>query len=200
MNKTEFLEALEKALAGLPREDVTERVNFYSEMIDDRLEEGLTEEQATADLGSAEEIALQTLEDIPLARLVKDKVTPKRRMKAWEIVLLVLGFPVWFPLVVTAFVLLVALYLVLWVLVGCLWIIDVSFALAGVGGIAAGVMSICRGEATNGLMLIGAGLLLIGLAVFLYFACIAATKGAVKLTKKTALWIKTLIVGKEKTK
>ena len=38
MNKSEFLEELRKGLAGLPKDDVEERLTFYGEMIDDRIE------------------------------------------------------------------------------------------------------------------------------------------------------------------
>ena len=41
MNRRDFLSGIEKGLAGLPREDVESRLAFYSEMIDDRVEDGL---------------------------------------------------------------------------------------------------------------------------------------------------------------
>ena len=66
--------------------------------------------------------------------------------------------------------------------------------------VAYGIIAICRGETANGFAMIGAGLLLAGLSILLFFASKAATKGAFKLTQKTVLWIKTLIVGKEKNK
>ena len=44
MNKQEFLAGLRKGLSGLPQEDIEERLLFYSEMIDDRIEEGMEEE------------------------------------------------------------------------------------------------------------------------------------------------------------
>ena len=50
MNKQEFLSRLRKQLKGL--EDKEERITFYSEMIDDRMEEGLSEEEAVAAVGS----------------------------------------------------------------------------------------------------------------------------------------------------
>ena len=56
MNKQEFLDRLRKGLSGLPQAEREERLLFYSEMIDDRMEEGLTEEEAVAALGSLEEI------------------------------------------------------------------------------------------------------------------------------------------------
>ena len=45
MGKDAFLAQLRKGLAGLPQKDIEERLTFYSEMIDDRMEEGLSEEE-----------------------------------------------------------------------------------------------------------------------------------------------------------
>ena len=43
MNKQDFLAQLRKELSGWPKEDAEERLTFYSEMLDDRIEEGLSE-------------------------------------------------------------------------------------------------------------------------------------------------------------
>ena len=48
MRKEEFLSQLESGLYGLPQADIDERLSFYAEMIDDRMEEGLGEEEAVA--------------------------------------------------------------------------------------------------------------------------------------------------------
>ena len=45
ITKQEFLLQLREKLSGLPQADIDERVAFYGEMIDDRVEEGLTEEE-----------------------------------------------------------------------------------------------------------------------------------------------------------
>ena len=52
----------------------------------------------------------------------------------------------------------------------------------------------------QGLSLIAAGIVLAGLTIFLFYGCKAATKGAAVLTKKIALGIKSLFIGKEKNK
>ena len=52
MLKQEFLAQLRDALCGLPQCDIDERLTFYSEIIDDRMEEGLLEEEAVAAVGS----------------------------------------------------------------------------------------------------------------------------------------------------
>ena len=38
MNKQEFIDALRAALSGLPADDVEDRLSYYGEMIDDRIE------------------------------------------------------------------------------------------------------------------------------------------------------------------
>ena len=95
MNKQEFLDGLRKGLSGLPQADIEERLTFYGEMLDDRIEEGLSEEEAVAAAGSVNEIVRQTVADIPLAKIAKERIKPKRRLKAWETVLLALGSPIW---------------------------------------------------------------------------------------------------------
>ncbi len=42
-------------------------------MIDDRVEEGLTEEEAISEIGTVNEILSQIIEEIPLSKLVKEK-------------------------------------------------------------------------------------------------------------------------------
>ena len=80
MNKQEFLAELQKGLSGLPQEDRDERLTFYGEMLDDRMEEGLSEEEAVAAVGSVEEIVRQTAADIPLAKIARERIRPKRRL------------------------------------------------------------------------------------------------------------------------
>ena len=56
MTKTEFLEQLKNSLTGLSEEDIKKSVDYYEEMIDDRMEDGIAEEEAVGGLGTVEEI------------------------------------------------------------------------------------------------------------------------------------------------
>ncbi len=200
MYKQEFLAALRQGLNGLPQDDVEERVAFYAEMIDDRMEEGLSEEAAVAEIGPIDAIVSQTLSDIPITKLVREKVRPKRQYHAWEIVLIVLGFPLWFPLLVTVFAVILTAYVVIWAIILSLWAAVASIAVTAIACIAAGVIVLCGGSTPMGLLAIAAGLVLAGLTIFLFFAMKAVTVGAVWLTKKIALGIKSLFVRKENAK
>ena len=197
MDKQEFLTRLEQGLSGLPQEDISERLAFYGEMIDDRVEEGFSEEAAVAEIGPADAVIQQIVGETPIARLVKERVRPKRRMQAWEIILLILGSPIWLSLLVAAFAVVLSVYVVIWSVILSLWAADLSLAVSVLGGAAAGVFLLCRGDALPGIAALGAGIVLAGLSVFLFFGCRAATAGAAALTKKIALWVKTLILRKE---
>ena len=137
MNKQEFLAELRKGLSGLPQGDIEERLSFYSEMIDDRMEEGLSESEAVAAIGSVSEVVAQILEEIPLTKLVKEKVKPSRTLKAWEIVLLALGSPIWLSLLIAAFVVILAVYIVMWSVIVSIWAIEISLAACALGGAVA---------------------------------------------------------------
>lgn len=197
MNKQDFLTRLREALSGLPQEDIDERLMFYGEMIDDKVEDGLPEEDAVAEIGSVEAIASQFLEDFPLPKIVKERMKPKRRLRVWEIVLLILGSPAWLPLLVAAFSVFLSVYVVIWSVIISLWAVDVSFAAGFLGGIIGGVILLCLGEGTQGFLMICAGLILAGMAVFLFFGCKLVTKGALLLTKKIALAVKFRFLRKE---
>ena len=66
MDKQEFLRRLRQGLSGLPREELEDRLIFYSEIIDDHMEEGLSEEQAVLAVGPIGEIVEQVLGEVSL--------------------------------------------------------------------------------------------------------------------------------------
>ena len=103
MKREEFTEALKLALKDLPEQEIQSSLAYFNEMIDDRIDEGMTEEEAVADLGRVDEIAAKLLaENQTLVERVKDKLIPKRRLAIWEIILLILGFPIWGSLLLAA--------------------------------------------------------------------------------------------------
>ena len=62
MDKKEFIKALKKALSSLSRQEKAEHLGFYSEMIDDKMEEGLSEKEAVASIGHPADIAKEILD------------------------------------------------------------------------------------------------------------------------------------------
>ena len=197
MKKNEFAMELTQRLSFLPWEEIQDRVNFYREMIDDRMEEGLSEEEAVAQIGSVEDIVAQIIADTPFTKLVKEKLKPKKRMKAWEIVLLVLGSPIWLALGISAFAVVLALYICLWAMIVSLWSVFGFLVGGGFGLMVAGIVIALGGEGLTGIAVLGAGCLCVGLSILAFYGCKMATKGTLLLTKKLAIWIKTGFAKKE---
>lgn len=197
MTKKEFLESLLKGLSGLPKEDTQERLAFYNEIIEDRIEDGLSEEDAVAEMGPIPEIVKQIVADTPLSKIAKERIKPKRRMSALEIVLLVLGSPIWLSLLIVIVAVIFAVYVSLWSVIISLWAVFGSLIACAFGGVASGIIISLTQNTLTGIAVIGAGILCGGLSIFMFYGCELASKGILMLTKKFALWIKNCFRGKE---
>ena len=193
MNKNEFLKELESRLKVLPKDEVKNYISFYSEAIDDRIEDGKTEEGAIDDLGGIDEVINQIASEQSITSLVRQKVRPKRRIRPWEIILLILGFPLWFPLMMVFLVLLLVAYILVWVFVIVTYSIELSLIATGGAGLIAFFGYLSEGTANIGL--IGYGCLGIGAAILFFFVCKFATKVTIKLAKKIVLGVKRMLIG-----
>lgn len=142
MNKQEFLFELKKKISVLPKRDVNERINFYSEMIDDRIEEGLSEEEAVLMIGSAEEIASQIIEELSNAKKDERIARSSRMPRPLMIFLLILGSPVWIPILLSMLIIVFSFYAVLWSLVAALWVLELPFLIFSF--ISKGLFWLCK--------------------------------------------------------
>ena len=151
MSKAEFLAALRQGLSGLSRREREERLAFYREMIDDRMEEGLSEEEAVLAVGTPEEIAAAVYREAPPTS------EGKGGRRVWPTVLLIVGSPVWFSLLVSFLAVVFSLYVTLWSLVISLWAVTVSLAAGAVAGVLSPVMLVFGAAVSEVLALVFLG-------------------------------------------
>jgi uncharacterized membrane protein len=185
MTKAEFLMRLQEQIREYPSEETEQSLNYYSEMIDDRMEDGMTEAEAIASLGAVEDIAEEIKCELPLTTLVKYKAKEKTKgksMPVWGIVLLVLGSPIWLSLLLVIIVVVLVLYLAVWCVALAFWCVDVSFAAASVSCLVCIVDMLVRGSVLSAGCYLGAALILAALAIFTYLACFYMSKGIVSGT------------------
>lgn len=183
MRKQEFLQELRDGLTGLPKNDLEKRIAFYAEMIDDRVEEGLSEEEAVAAVGTVSDIILQVAEDYP--EQMKLSIKPKRKMSTTALVLLILGSPIWASLLIAAFAVVFSLIAALWAVIVSLWAVFGSLVACAPTIFLFSIGMLIGGNIFGGLAVMGGSIVCGGLAIFCFFGCRATTKGAAWLTKGT---------------
>ena len=196
MTREVFLNSLREKLKGLSPEDIEDRISFYYEMIDDIMDEGKTEEEAVAEIGSVDDVIYEIAQDTPLVKIVKQKIKPKRKLEAWEIVLIILGFPLWFPLVLTGFVLLLVAYILFWVFVIVAYAVEFSLGASSIGALVNFFAYLVHGDFY--LAPLGASIMFAGGTILMFFACKAITLRTIKLHKSLFTKIKASFIKNKK--
>ena len=198
MNRKDFLEAVRLKLKGLSEEDINKALEFYEEAISDRIEDGLTEDEAVAAIGTPDEIAQQILMDTPLPKLVKAKAKPEKGFKVWEIILLVLGFPVWFSVLLAAGLVALSLIIVLFAIVLSFFAIILALGLGGIVLVVASILMMIAGGGSASIFNIGIAILCIGLAVLLFIPAKALALWIVELCGRFGKWVKLKVINSRK--
>ena len=198
MTRDKFLGELRTRLNGIPRDDIDDRIAFYKEIIDDKIDEGYSETEAVADIGTVDEIVDDILMEMSFVKLAKEKIKRNgksgRKLEAWEIILLIIGAPLWFPLLVSAVAVIFSLYIVLWSVIISIWAVFVSFVACSPMALVMSAVSFVGGNIVLGFIFIGVALLCAGVGILLFFGARSATKGAILLMKKIVFAIKKLFV------
>ena len=196
MSKADFLRLLERALAQLSEEERQKNLEYYSELLDDMMEEGMTEAEATAKLGSPNQIAQSILQEMPLGKLVSTRMKPKSGWTPLAIVLAVVGSPVWVPLLLATIAIVLAVFVSIWALGFAAVAVVLGLAVAVV---ATPIIAIRAATLTLpvGLLLLGAGLVLLGLCVLGGLMAVELCRLLWQLTVWLAHKIKGLFIRKE---
>lgn len=195
MNKQEYLEILRRALAQMPSEELEKQIAYYDELISDMCEDGLSETEATARLGDPSAVAEELLAALPLGTLVKTRIQSESKPSALIIVLLVLGFPVWFPLLVSIGAVILSLLITLWALAVSFGAVVLSLGVSAVAVPLALATGFLNGSP---LMLLGGALAAAGLCVLGALALPGVFRGVVRISRAVGRGIKSIFIMKEK--
>lgn len=204
MNKAEFLSLLEQRLSVLPESDKKRSIRYFDEMIADRMEEGLSEEEAVACLESVDEIAegilRETTEPVVSAGTeIKEKTKDFHGIPIWLLILLaVVGAPLWLPVAISIAVTVVSIYCVPWCLILSIFCCAAGCFFGGIAGVIFGIVASPGLGVFGAVLLIGISVFCIGFGLLLLFPAVFFTKW---LAKGTAwCWRKIFSSGKEKKK
>ncbi len=190
VKKTEFLYKLDALLNALPKADAKRSLDYYAEMIDERIECGMSEEDAVAELGSPCDLAAQILDNFSPEK-------QKRKHSVPAVILLILGSPVWLPLLISVFAIVLSLYVSLWAVIISLWAAFASVTVSVPAALIFGIGFMLEGIPISCVAIVGAGIALAGVAILLFIGCKYATIGAARLAKVVVLGAKSLFTKKE---
>lgn len=197
MTKEEFLQELRKRLKGLPSNDLEERISFYDEAINDRLDDGMSEDEAISDLGGIDLVVEQIAKDTNLTTLVKHKIntsnSKRGKIQAWQIVLIILLFPFWIILASLLFTLFILAFVLVFILVIVAYALCISFIGGSLVGFVAMALNTFNGNFN--VAHLGVSVTLLGLGFIFVFVSYYATILTIKLIKAIILGIKKMLIG-----
>ena len=180
MTRDEFLGRLVELLACLPEDQVEETKAFYAEAIADRMEDGMSEEEAVAAMGVPGEVAEATLDDLPA--VPRAIARTRRRSTALLWVLTIVGSPVWVPLLVAFVAVALSVYACIWVLALCVWVIAAAIGAAGVSCLALAVPGVAIGHVPYVIAMLGCGLGLVGVTLLVGAAAWVTSRQLARLS------------------
>lgn len=196
MTMGEYLSALEFGLSQLPEEERRKQISYYEELFADMKEEGLSEEEIAEKLGSPEKAAEEILRELPLPTLIKSRVRPRKGWTVLNVILLILGAPIWISVAFALLAVILSIYIVIWSVVVVLFCAVLAILAAGIFGVFLFAVNLIPATVSS-LFVLGLGLLCLGLTAPALLLTIAVTKGVCKLTGRIAKWIRSLFIRKD---
>lgn len=170
MNKEDFLLELRKRLGHISKKEKEKCIKYYDEIISDRVEDNMTEEQAVEALGDIDTIVENITKDLPLSSLVICKIgnTINKQKDLTTLLLIILGFPLWFPLLASFLSVILAIYISIIAVVIAFYAIAVGFSLGGIFSLIVGLLFLFKEPFYYTLCTLGISFTLIGLGFILF--------------------------------
>ena len=185
VNKKDYLDALAKALDCLSREKRSEILSFYQEAIDDRIEEGMSEEEAVCAMGPVELAAESILGELPVVPRAVAKTRRKSPALLW--VLVITGSPLWIPLAFAFLLAVASVYLCIWLAAACIWLVAAVCMFALPFGLYLAWCGVMTGTFAFALAQAGLGCVLGGVGLLVFNAAFSASRALAVLSQK---WIR----------
>lgn len=168
MDKSKFLRALEARISMLPKHEIDERLDYYAELISDMTEDGMSEREAIERLGGVDKVAADILCEQPLSALMRSRVRPQNGWTALSITLVILGSPVWLPVLLSVAAALFAIIISLVSVVIALYAGLLGIAAGAVGGGVMGFVLLIKQGFVEGMAYIGGALILAGVGMLAF--------------------------------
>lgn len=179
MTKTTFIDTLRGLLQSLNEDECNKFISYYEEIIEDYKESGLTEEEVIKKIGTPQSIADNILSEQDSINI---KV-PSFSSKILNVILLILGFPLWGSLLLALVLLILSAYIIIWCIPFTTGASSIAFFVAALISII-GSPFMMADVLTVGIVQLGLGVSSVGLSILLGCITIYLSKKLVVITKK----------------
>lgn len=199
VTKDKFLNKLAESICKLPGSEIDKTLTYYSEIIDDLVESGLSEEEAVQKVGDIQDITSKILEENRYELKSKSKLdkflgfifrafNSKWRLPIFAI--LVFGFPIWAWVVIPIMVFIILIFV-------CIFAVPV-LALYGAVNLLWDPWAYSNFFTIS--YFLGLSLILFGVVTF-YISCLTTfSRASFKFLKKLSIKIKRLKYSKKAEK
>ena len=166
MKTREFLDILRRELGTLPQIELQKQLTYYEEILNDMVEDGMSEEEATAKIGDPKEVAAFILKDMPAPPrpVLPPRKANIKKVSFWMVLALILGSPIWISLIVAAVAVGIAVVAAVLAVVIALFALIVGLVFGGIGLICAPFLMV-GATAPVVVLTIGTGFVAIGLGM-----------------------------------
>jgi len=186
MNKAEYLSEIRARIGRSLTPEMEKTLEYYSEMIDDLIEDGLSEAEAAAKIGTPDEIAAQ-INGGAQENGAESRQKPKKKLSWWQKLLIILTSPIWLSIIITlasaalglaigAF----AIYISLWAVIVSLYATVLALGVSAVCGLLLAIVQLFGGAALTAAAIFGAALVCAALAM----------SGFIGMNQLTRLWVR----------
>lgn len=179
MNRVEFIGILSVELAALKRVEREKFITYYEEIIDDYMENGFDEEAVIEKIGNPKVIAKNILSEQDTV----DIKVPLTNSKVINMILLILGFPLWGSLVFAGLMVVLSGVIVIWCIPFTAGVSALAFFLAGIYSIVATPFMIAE-VLSVGVVQLGVGIASLGVSFLLAMATMYLCKNFAFFTKE----------------
>lgn len=144
MTTTEFLRILTREIDVLPAMEAQRAITYYRELIEDRIEDGMSESEAVASMEDISVIAQQILSEHEDGLKNTKTITKEcvEHSEIWRKVLIICTSPLWISLLLTFILMVFSIYLLIWCMIFTIYAIAAVFGICSLAGMIAFIFDI----------------------------------------------------------
>lgn len=188
MTKTDFINSLKEKLYKIEAKDVDVTISYYSEMIDDYVDSGYSEEEAINKMGSIEQIISEyetSNQDVDKA---SNETKLYRNILLTNKVLIVLILLLLSPIIIAAFGVFISLVACFFAVLLSTWVVDISLAISSVYSLIMALFSISN-NALSVIFYLGCMLVMGSVSILLIKPLICFTKMSMRYIVKFIMFL-----------